>query len=265
DRVGLAVGGPEYEKEPDPAFPSARRLPEILVEAVEDAPRVALVVRRPDGRAPRKEAVEYGLEDRAGIAEARKPLLEEQAAEIRAVLNERQSLLVAPHEVQALMPHQVERIDGEATGAQDRDAVAKYVAKVVVGRRAVRIDRQRAQEEMLPRDADHTAAVCGDRDEGSGHRERQPRVLELGTKVAGELAVPPVDREELARREAELRAEELREGRVHQRAGGFRVGQEERGVHRNQRAGIRLDVVAEPAHADDFHEAARPEAGFLRV
>src|SRR6267142_1096367 len=87
DGVRVSVGGAEREEDPDPALGVAGRLPEILVEVVEDGPGVALAVRRLDGDEELgEELLEDTLQDRARIGKSRKLVEQGDLGDVGRVL-----------------------------------------------------------------------------------------------------------------------------------------------------------------------------------
>src|SRR5262249_24366292 len=90
DRVRVAVRGAEREEQSDPARRVAGRLPEILLEIVEDGPRGTILVQGPNGNEQvREEPLENLPEHGVGIAETRELFLKQEAVEVRRILDER--------------------------------------------------------------------------------------------------------------------------------------------------------------------------------
>ena len=124
-----------------PPVGRARGAPEVLVEVIVDAPRVAhLVERLRRDEQLREEALQEPRQDRARIGQAGKLLGQERPPDVGGILYERDTLLVAPPASQELVADQAEGFDRDPALSDDEHTVLEGVADVVVRRGPIRVE-----------------------------------------------------------------------------------------------------------------------------
>src|SRR5262245_38233913 len=267
DRIGHAVGDAESEEDADSSRRIARRAPDELVEVVVDGPGVVHGVDRLRRHEQlREEAREDSFQERSRVLESRKLARQEEPRQVRRVLLERHTLLVAPSEADELVAHEAERLDREAAFARDQHAVLERLGDVVVGRRAARIEYARRQHGALPRQDHESSTVGRDGEEGADRVDVEAHVEELRVEVVGELVGVRVECVDLAGEQPELRMEELREGRVQERRRRMiELGEQRGGVERDDHSGRLVHAASEAAHGIDLQKPTGPEPELLRV